>query len=162
MAVVSSATSATPSLQSPSPTLQPSPDLNNVGTSLTLQLQSPTPQPPPEGSSVITASELPPPTDGGSLFLEGFTAIILVVVAGVVILIGSVMFVSALIACALKKRGQKSSTSVYNEAKGMCILQTQPHLNQQLPIHANSQFYCFICDMWLAFMSEVHRFLQLR
>ena len=126
MAIASSTTGATSTLQSPCPTPKPPRDINRVATTTTPQLQTPTPQPPPEGTSVVTASELPTPTDGGALFLEGFAAVVLVVVAGVVILIGSVMCVSALIACALRKKGHKSSPAVSNEATGMCIIQT-PH-----------------------------------
>ena len=46
------------------------------------------PQPPPESSNAVTAYELPPTTDRGTLLVEGFNVwlTVLVVVAGVVVM----------------------------------------------------------------------------
>lgn len=109
-------------LQSPSPVPQPPPEVTSVVTSSTLQTNSPIPQQSSEGSSVVRTSPLPPTADGGIILVQGFSVIILTVVAGVVVVVGLVLIASALIACALRKRGQKSSTVAFKEAKGILYL----------------------------------------
>ena len=73
--------------------------------------------------------------------------IILAAMAIVVVMVGLVLIVSALIACALRKRGQKSSTPAFNEAKGVYYLRHSRMRNKQYSVHV----YLWLCLLHVYF-----------